>query len=64
MTSNTTIYDRYGPYYTIRYTTSTNNSTYYSVAREPIKREEPPELEAGDTAALDDFLGGFKHEKK
>lgn len=59
MTSNTTIYDRYAPYYTIRYTTSSNNSTYYSVARKPIKREEPPELETGDTAALDDFLVGF-----
>lgn len=63
-TSNTMIYDRYAPYYTIRYMTSSNNSTYYTVARRPIQREDPPELEVGDTAALDDFLGDFKHEKK
>lgn len=64
MTSNTMIYDVYIPYYTIRYTTSSNNPTYYSVERKLVKREDPPELEVGDTAALDDFLGDFNHEKK
>lgn len=48
--------------YTITYTTTTGEVIYRTTVGKP--REEPPELEAGDTAALDDFLGGFKHEKK
>lgn len=52
--------------YTIRYTASTGETIYertYPI-KKPTKRRQEPELEAGDTAALDDFLGGFKHEKK
>lgn len=47
--------------HTITYTTTTGEVIFTTIRR---PREEPPELEAGDTAALDDFLGGFKHEKK
>lgn len=47
--------------YTVVYTTTEGQVIYKHVGE---KREEPPELEAGDTAALDDFLGGFSHEKK
>lgn len=47
--------------YTITYTTTTGEVICTLLER---PREEPPELETGDTAALDDFLGEFSHEKK
>lgn len=48
-------------YCTIEYTTSSGEKVYTTI---PLLRTEPPELQEGDTAALDDFLEGFSHEKK
>ena len=47
--------------HTITYTTTTGK-VICTTFRRP--REEPPELETGDTAALDDFLRGFGNAKE
>ena len=54
------------PTYTITYTTTRNNgeTTSYFPIRKFSKQQEPPELETGDTAALDEFLGRFKQDEK
>lgn len=68
-TTNTWYENTYVPYsYTIKYTSTSGETTYYDhfydAPRKPVKRRAEPELNAGDTAALDDFLGGFNREKK
>lgn len=69
-TSNTWYDNTYIPSsYTVRYTASTGETIYeqtypYYPPKKPVKRRSEPELEAGDTAALDNFLGGFGCAKK
>lgn len=46
--------------YTIVYTTTTGEVIYKTC----VAPSEPPELEAGDTTALDEFLGGFGNAKE
>ena len=47
--------------YTITYRTA--NSEYVRYVRPPKKSKEP-ELQTGDSAALDAFLGGFANAQK
>lgn len=47
--------------YTLSYRTA--NGEYVYVARPPKKQKEP-ELQTGDSSALDAFLGGFAGAKK
>ena len=66
-TSNTWYETTYTPYsYTVRYTSSTGETIYEQTypLRRPTKRRQEPELEAGDTTALDEFLGGFGNAKE
>lgn len=44
--------------YTIAYT-MTNGSTIRIVKTPYFKKQDEPELQTGDSAALDAFLGGF-----
>lgn len=47
--------------YTVKYTTTDG----YTITRTlNVQEESPPDLDAGDTSALDDFLGGFGDAKK
>lgn len=53
--------------YKVKYTKSTGETIYEQTypIREPTKRRrQDPELEAGDTAALDEFLGAFGDAKE
>lgn len=55
----------YSPsYYTIKYTTSAGTTVYQQIPYTSLKRKQEPELEAGDTAELDNFLGGFGNAKE
>ena len=67
-TSNTWYENTYVPYsYTIKYTASTGETIYEQtcpIRKKHTKRRQELELEAGDTTALDEFLGGFSHETK
>lgn len=47
--------------YTVSYTTCTGRTVYetYEYPLPVKKRRQEPELDVGDTTALDEFLGGF-----
>ena len=56
---NSTDYDTiFSEEYTITYT-MTNGSTIRIVKAPYFKKQDEPELQTGDSAALDAFLGGF-----
>lgn len=63
MDYNSTDYDTiFSEEYTITYTityTMTNGRTIRIVKAPYFKKQDEPELQTGDSAALDAFLGGF-----
>jgi hypothetical protein len=66
-TSNTWYENTYTPYsHTVRYSSSTGETIYERTypLRKPTKRRQELEIEAGDTTALDEFLGGFVNAKE
>lgn len=52
------------PMYTVVYTTHDGRTIYERVPIKTVCCAEEPELNPGDTSALDDFLGVFADEKK
>lgn len=48
--------------YTITYTTTSGE--HVRIVKKPMRKPKEPELQAGDSSALDAFLGGFAGEKK
>ena len=59
MNYNSTDYDTiFSEEYTIIYTMA-NGSTMRIVKAPYFKKQDEPELQTGDSAALDAFLGGF-----
>lgn len=53
------------PTYTVAYTTHNGRIIYErNVPIKTVTRFEEPELEAGDTSAIDSFLGGFSNAKE
>lgn len=59
MDYNSTDYDTiFSEEYTITYT-MTNGSSIRIVRAPYFKKKDEPELQTGDSAALDAFLGGF-----
>lgn len=59
MDCNSTDYDTiFSEEYTIAYT-MTNDGTIRIVKALYFKKQDEPELQTGDSAALDAFLGGF-----
>lgn len=51
-------------YCTIEYTTSSGERIRSTIPCASVPRAEPPELQEGDTTALDEFLGGFGNAKE
>lgn len=53
------------PLYTVVYTTHDGRTIYErNVPIRTVVRIEEPDLETGDTSAIEDFLGGFGNAKK
>lgn len=67
-TSNDWYSTSYPGSYTVSYTTSTGQTIYetydYPIPAKRHRRRQEPELDEGDTTALDDFLGGFRNAKE
>ena len=62
MDYNSTDYDTiFSEEYTITYTTTSGE--YVRIVK-PMRKPKEPELQAGDSSALDAFLGGFAGAKK